>query len=169
MGQPHHRGIESTAAVARHPLHPMLVPLPIAAFIFALVADIAWLRTGRPFWGEASYWLLLSGVITGLIAAIPGIVDYMASERVRNLPTARLHGALNTLALLLGLINLLLRGGQGATPIFGIGIILSFATVAVLGVSGWLGGELSYRHGVGVMAQGADALPDDRPAVRPRL
>ncbi len=169
MGEPHNRGIESTAAVARHPLHPMLVPLPIAAFIFALIADIAWLKTGRPFWGEASHWLLLTGVITGLVAAIPGIVDYLASERVRNLPAARLHGALNTFVRLLGAVNLMLRSGQGATPIFGIGIILSFATVAILGVSGWLGGELSYRHGVGVMARGADSLPDDEPAVRQGL
>ncbi len=169
MGKPHSRGIESTAAIARHPLHPMLVPLPLAAFIFTLVADMAWLRTGRDFWGEAAYWLLLAGVITALIAAILGLIDYLSSERVRNLPTARLHGALNTFALLLGAINLILRGGQGATPIFGIGIMLSFATVAILGYSGWLGGELAYRHGVGVMAKGADTLPDDPPTMRQGL
>ncbi len=88
MGESHSRGIESTAAIARHPLHPLLVPLPIAAFIFALITDIAWLRTGRAFWGEASYWLLLTGVVTGLLAAIPGLIDYLATERVRNLPAA---------------------------------------------------------------------------------
>lgn len=169
MGETHSRGVESTAAIARHPLHPMLVPLPIAAFIFALVTDLAWLRTGRDFWAEASSWLLLAGVLTAIVATIPGIIDYLSNERVRSLSSAKLHGLLNTVALLLGGVNLWLRLGQGATPIGGTGIMLSFATVAALAYSGWLGGELSYRHGVGVMAKGADTLPDDPPRMRQSL
>jgi uncharacterized membrane protein len=167
MGQSHSRGVESTAAIARHPLHPMLVPLPIAAFIFAFVTDLAWLATARDFWAEASYWLLLAGVLTAIVAAVPGVIDYYASERVRRLSTARVHAILNSLALLLGVVNLWMRSDQASTPILGTGFLLSLATVAVLAYSGWLGGELSYRHGVGVMPRGADDLAEDaraRPA-----
>ncbi len=71
--------------------------------------------------------------------------------------------------LLIGVSNFVLRKEQGAIPIFGLGTILSFATVAILAYSGWLGGELSYRHGVGVMARGADSLPDDPTPVRQGL
>jgi uncharacterized membrane protein len=73
MTKQHAHGIESTAQVAGHPLHPMLVPFPIASIALALLADLIYLGTLNPFWAQGSYWLLVIGLITGLIAGVAGL------------------------------------------------------------------------------------------------
>ncbi|MBX6368656.1 MAG: hypothetical protein IRZ04_11785, partial [Rhodospirillales bacterium] len=62
----------SRAAIAGHPIHPMLVPFPIAFLVGALVVDLAFASTGDPFWARAGFWLLLAGIVTGAAAAVFG-------------------------------------------------------------------------------------------------
>jgi len=151
MGTYHRHGVESTAAVFRHPIHPMLIPFPIASLIGALATDIAFWATSNGFWADVWFWLLLTGVVTGAVAAIPGMVDFSTIDRVRRLTSAWVHAGGNIVAMALAIINLSLRWTDAAAGAQGWGLGLSLVTVALLGVTGWLGGELSYRHRIGAI------------------
>lgn len=150
MGKAHARGVESTAAVFHHPIHPMLIAFPVAALMAAPATDLAAKVTGDPFWTRASRWLLAAGLVSGAAASAVGLVDYLAIKQVRRLAAGNVHAAGNVLGLALAGWNLLRRADEEEVDDLGVG--LSVATVAILGVTAWLGGELSYRHGVGVIA-----------------
>ena len=139
----------SRAAVVGHPLHPMLVPFPIAFLSAAFLTDIAFLRTRDRFWAKASRALLASGTATAALAAPLGLIDFVSVPAARRAPEAWLHGLGNAVVLGLAVINL---GERLDAPEEGVrrGWLLSGAAGALLGVTGWLGGELSYRHSVGV-------------------
>src|SRR5690349_4487659 len=68
--------LSSTARIANHPIHPMLVPIPIACFIGALITDIVYSVTAEMMWADFSVWLLLVGLICGALAAIAGLTDF---------------------------------------------------------------------------------------------
>ena len=143
--------VPSVAQVMGHPLHPTVVPLPIGAFVGAWVADIAHARTGDPFWTRAAHHLTVAGITTGLLAGSLGALDFTGRERIRRHGSAWLHAGGNLAAVGLAAASLATRGGRngrGARSAIGF----STAIVAILGVTGWLGGELSYRHQIGVTA-----------------
>jgi uncharacterized membrane protein len=158
MGQEHGCGIESKAAIARHPIHPFLVVFPIASLVGALLTDLAWLGTNDLFWARASWWLLIVGLVTGLAAGLAGAVDYFSSAGIRRIGAAKVHAIGNVIALVLVAVNLGVRL-ENFTEIAGMGVILSAVTFGILGLTGWLGGELSFRHGVGRVAPDADRAP----------
>jgi uncharacterized membrane protein len=141
----------SRAAIGGHPLHPMVVPFPIAFLVGALVADIVFSATTDPFWARAAFWLLAAGIVMGAVAAILGLVDFLSIPRVRALTIAWVHFLGNGLAVLLAIWNVALRWGDPAAAPGGLGIALSAIVTAILIVTGWLGGELAYRHRIGVM------------------
>ena len=148
-------GIASTARIAGHPIHPMLVPFPIAVLIGALLADLAFWTTRDPFWAVAGAWLVGAGVAGGALAALAGLTDFLGSRRVRALHEAWIHFLGNATAIGLAIRNLYLR--TAATPsaaeaVLPRGRALWAAMVAVLAVTGWLGWELVNRHGVGIAA-----------------
>jgi uncharacterized membrane protein len=147
----HRHGVESTAQIAGHPLHHMLVAFPIAFLIGAFATDIAFWSTRNVFWAQASYWLLIAGIVTALIAAIPGLIDFLTIDRVRNLTIAWVHFLGNLLVVALALINLWLRWNDPAAGVPGWGFNLSLLSTALLLVNGWLGGELAYRYGIGAI------------------
>lgn len=147
MLSPHPR---STARIAGHPIHPMLIPFPIVFFVSAFVTDLVFLSEGDPVWAQASWWLLLAGLVTAALAALAGLADFLGERRIRSLGTAWAHMIGNVVAVVLELVNLLLRSGDPAAVIDGTGVVLSGIVVAILLVTGWLGGELVFRHGVGV-------------------
>jgi uncharacterized membrane protein len=142
--------IPSTAAIAGHPIHPMLIPLPIASLVGALVADIIYAVNKRWFWSEAATRLTLAGFITGVVAAIFGGIDFWTIRRVQEIRIAWIHMIGNAIALLLALISLRVRVGNPRSGTARTGLILSVLINLILVVTGWLGGELSYRHKVGV-------------------
>jgi uncharacterized membrane protein len=69
--------MKSKAAIGNHPIHPLLVPVPIGAFFLALVGDIAYLRTADPFWYRFSGVAINLGITFALFAAAVGAVDYL--------------------------------------------------------------------------------------------
>lgn len=140
----------STAQIAGHPLHPMMVPIPIAGFLFALGTDLAFQLTGDERWAEASKWLLGAGLVGAMGAAATGFTDYLGDERVKKLPSANQHMIANLSLVAVQAANLGLRltNKQEAMP--SGAPWLSGLAAALVGYSGWLGGELSYRHRVGV-------------------
>lgn len=149
----HIRNPRSTAVVGGHPIHPMLVPFPIACFTGAFVTDIAFAYGAGPGWPTASEWLLGFGLLTAALAAAAGLADFMGDDRVRSLGDAVKHMIANVTAVVVAAINLLIRL---TTPdsVLTIGIYLSGLTVLLLLYSGWKGGELVYVHRVGVHDKG---------------
>lgn len=149
--------VKSTAAIAGHPIHPMLVPLPIGFLVGVVLSDIGYLSTSNPFWAEASRWLLLAGIVTGALASIFGLIDFMTLSYVRRRMAAWVHFAGNAVVIGLSLVNLLVRpeAEQVVTP---GNLALSIVVLVILGVTGWLGGELSYRYRIGVMPRSNETI-----------
>lgn len=145
--------VTSFASVSQHPLHPMLVPLPIGAFTFMLLADIAFVWTGDPFWARAAIWLTGTGVLTGLVAGMAGMLDFTSIPHARN-RDGWFHAIGNSGALLLALLSWLLRFGDPAGAIVPWGLLLSLIIMGGLLVTAWFGGELCYRYRVGVIPRG---------------
>lgn len=145
-------GTGSIVAIAGHPLHPMAVSLPIGALILALGADIGFWITQNPFLVYAATWLLLAALVTGAIAALLGVIELIGLGRARTLKVGLAHGAGNVLLLMLSLWNYSLHLD---TPeqVIPYGLIISIVGVVLVVATGWLGGELSYRHGIGVSRQ----------------
>lgn len=147
--------VPSTAAIGGHPVHPMLVPFPIAFLSGALVTDLIFVSLPRDqlFWAQCSYWLLVAGLFTGILAAIFGLTDFLGDRRVRSLSAAKLHLGGNATVLILAMINLWQRSDDIVAGLYPEGLALSALCVVILVGTGWLGGELAYRHRVGVMAR----------------
>jgi uncharacterized membrane protein len=148
-GNGHGGGVRSTVHIVGHPVHPILIVFPIAFLTAAIATDIAFLATDDPFWARASLWLVGSGFLSGIVAAVPGLVDFSTIPRARIHRTGWVHLVGNVAVLSMALPNWLLRIGD-LTFVEPWGLVLSLATGAVLAVSGWAGGELSYRHEIGV-------------------
>ncbi len=161
MGRTHAHGVESTAAIFHHPIHPMAIAFPVATLMAAPLADLAARSTRDPFWRRAGRWLLLGGLTSGVAASAIGLVDYVAIKEVRRLPSAHVHAGGNVLAMALTALNLSRRPKDDRTGPDGVDLGLSLATVALLGVTAWLGGELSYRHGIGVVADDSPTATQD--------
>jgi uncharacterized membrane protein len=143
-GHPH-----STAKIATHPIHPMLVPFPIVCFIGTFVADIMYVRSLDTGWATASHWLLIVGLVMAALAAVAGLTDYLGDERIRRLGDALKHMLANVTAVVLELVNLVLRLNN-PDFIISTGVYISGVVVLILLYSGWKGGDLVYRHGIGV-------------------
>ena len=149
----HRRGAPSTAAVFKHPIHPMLVPLPIGLLTAAAASDVGYWLTGDRFWARASRWLIGGGIATGASAALFGLTDFITMRRPREHAEGWLHGIGNAIALALSAVSLRLRLSDEERAVVPWGIALSALTALILAVTGWLGGELSYRHKVGVIEE----------------
>lgn len=148
-----HEEIPSTAAIAGHPVHPMLIPFPIAFLVGALFCDVVFATNSDPFWATVAMWLIAGGVVTGVIAAVFGIVDFLSKERVREIRIAWYHMIGNAIVMVLAFINLVIRLNDPAEAAVPGGLILSLIIGLILVVTGWLGGEMSYRYKVGVNSE----------------
>ncbi len=142
-------GLRSTAAIAGHPIHPLLVVFPIAFLIGAFLSDLAFYGTSDSFWARVSEWLVGAGLVGGAVAAVAGFIDFIASERIRSLSIVWYHFLGNAVALVLSAISLYLRTSGEAVTVTGTELVLSILVVLIFLVTGWLGGELVFRHGVG--------------------
>ncbi len=154
------RGLPSTAAIGGHPIHPMIVPYPIAFLTGAVATDLAARNTDDPFWARTSKWLLGAGIVTGLAAGAVGAIDYFTIKRAREKKTGKLHAYGNPLALGLAGASLFARRGDDDTAPSDAAFALSAATAGLVALTGWAGAELSYRHMVGVI--GANDQHDHR-------
>lgn len=139
----------STAQIAGHPLHPMIIPFPIVFFVSAFVTDIVFLSNGERAWAMASYWLLGAGLVMAALAAVLGLTDFLGDQRVR-VRAAWLHMIGNVIAVLLQFVNFYLRWSGSPETGVAVGVILSGLVVLLLLFNGWMGWELVYRHRVGV-------------------
>lgn len=148
-------GVPSTVAIAGHPLHPPLVVFPVALLVAAAATDIGYWLTGDLFWARGSFWLIGAGLITGIAAAVIGLMDFIRIGRVRKHKAGWAHMYANITSLVLTAVNLGLRLGDPQENILFIGLIISTVVATLLGIGGWFGGELIYRHKIGVIGYGS--------------
>lgn len=128
----------------------MLVPIPIVSFIGALLTDIMYFATAEMMWADFSSWLLIVGLIGGVLAAIAGLIDFLSNRLIRAQVPAWPHLLGNLLVLVLAFFNALVHTRDAWTSVVPIGLVLSIITVLILPITGWLGWAMVYRHGVGV-------------------
>lgn len=140
----------STFRIAGHPLHPLLVPLPIGFLVGAFLTDLAYWKTGWASFAYFSSWLIGAGIATALLAAVAGFTDFFGERRIRALRVAWWHMIGNLVAVVLSVVNFMIHMRDGAAAVLPTGIVLSGAVVLLLLVNGWLGGEMVFRHRVGV-------------------
>jgi uncharacterized membrane protein len=139
-----------TDRMAKHPIHPMLVPFPIVCFVGTLLTDLAYWQTAEMMWADFSAWLLTAGLVMGGLAAIAGLVDFLRNRLVRADKTAWMHLLGNAVAWLLSLFNAFIHTRDAWTSVVPTGLILSAAVVVILLFTGWMGRSLVYRHRIGV-------------------
>ncbi len=145
-----HQGVMSKASIKGHPLHPSGIPFPIT-FLFVLpFADLAYLVTDDFFWARVAWWLAGLGFLTAAIAAMVGLVDFVSIKRVREHRAGWLHAGGNAIVLIIAFANIFVRWGSPAEAILPLGILLSAAGAVLVIFSSWYGGELTYRHLIGV-------------------
>lgn len=140
----------STASIFGHPIHPMLVPFPMVCWIGALLTDIVYSRNGQEQWSNFSGWLIFAGLVMGGLAAVVGMIDYWGDRAVRAQAPALPHMLINLSVFAIEIVNALVHSRDGWTAVVPTGLTLSAISVALLAVSAWLGGSLSYVRGVGV-------------------
>jgi len=141
--------MRTPANVAGHPIHPMLVTLPIGLWVFSFVCDLFFVfGGGAPDWRVVALYTMGGGIVGALVAAIPGLIDlFSLTAELRK--TALVHMAINLSIVAIYIVNFWLRlQAPGATGL----VWLSALTVAMLLVSGWLGGKMVYLSGVAVSA-----------------
>lgn len=142
--------MESKAKFLGHPIHPMLVVFPLGLFTTAVIFDVMYLVAKDGKWAGVSYYLIAAGILGGIAAAMFGWVDWFAVPAgTRAKRVGLLHGAGNVLVLVLFMVSWALRGANPSAPA-PAALTLSFVGVAIAAVTGWLGGELVDRLGVGV-------------------
>jgi uncharacterized membrane protein len=136
--------MKTPASIAGHPIHPMLVAIPIGLWIFSLVCDLAPLfGAASPSWPIVALYTLAGGIAGALLAAVPGFIDLLSlASPIRR--TALIHMGINLTVVALYAVNLWLRL-NGTTLVW-----LSVLALGLLVVSGWLGGKMVFEHGVGV-------------------
>ena len=142
--------MESRAKAFGHPIHQMLIVLPLGLLTGAVIFDIVRIVTGNGYWSEIAYWLIAAGVISGVVASPFGTADWLAVPAgTRAKRIGLLHGAGNAVVLLLFALSWLLRRDDPRAP-EALALVLSFAGGGLSAITGWLGGELVDRLGVGV-------------------
>lgn len=143
--------MEGRAKLLGHPIHPMLIVLPLGLFIMAVVADVLYLVLGNQAFATVAYWNIAGGILSGLLAAVFGTIDWLAiPSGTRAKAIGLYHGLGNVVVVALFAISLWMR--TATDGLFPTPLAFSIAVAALMlgAVTGWLGGELVDRLGVGV-------------------
>jgi uncharacterized membrane protein len=142
--------METTASIRKHPIHVMLISFPIGLWAFSLVCDLVqFFGWGGTEWETVAYFTMAGGIVTALIAAIPGFIDLLGITERKLKRIGLVHMILNLTIVGLYVVNLFLRRGALAAD-DKLPLILSIISIALLLVSGWLGGELVHVYRVSV-------------------
>ena len=152
----HTFGAPSRFTVAGHPIHPMLIPFPIALLLTAFGADLAFAASADTFFARAALWLAGIGALVATVAATVGLADFLTIERARAHTIGSVHaiGAATTVAL--ATTSWLLRLGDPVAAALPWGLTASTLVSVVLLVTAWAGGDLPYRHLIGVIGHADD-------------
>lgn len=140
--------MRTPASIARHPIHPMLIPIPIGLWLFSFACDLLFaFGSGVSLWYTLAFYTMIGGLIGAALAAVPGFIDMLSLSGSRK-RIALAHMTINLVVVVLYALNIGVRinaAGHGMLP-----VILSAIAVALLAVSGWLGGHMVYVYRVAV-------------------
>ena len=140
--------MRTPASIAGHPIHPMLVPIPIGLWIFSLVCDLFHAGgSANPAWTTVAFYCMGGGIVGALAAALPGLIDLLSLPAGPR-KTAVMHMTINLTVVALYVINFWMRMQTPGSP--GKLVWLSLISVGLLAISGWLGGKMVYEHGIAV-------------------
>jgi uncharacterized membrane protein len=138
----------------------MIIPFPIALWVFSLVADVIYLWRGNLVWKDyIAFYTLLAGILGAAVAAVPGLIDWMSLTDKTIVKIANWHARLNVIALLVFAGSFYLRTKSGSSLVSGnytIPLALSVLGVILISISGYLGGEMVFKHGVAVDTRAPD-------------
>lgn len=158
--------VESVLAIAKHPIHPMLVTFPIAFLSMVVVTDLLHLWLGAPFWAELSFWFNVGGLGFGVLAGLVGTLDMMSIRVVRRHVSAWNHFIVAVMVLAMAALGVWLRVPDPVAAVWPWGLLSSAVMAVLVGVAGWLGGTLSFRHGIGVYGDEETDSASGRDAVK---
>lgn len=148
--------MKTPANIAKHPIHPMLVTIPIGLWVCSLVCDVVRASAStNPNWSIVALYTMVGGIAGALVAAIPGFIDMLSLQGGLK-RIALTHMAINLTVVALYVVNVWMRT-RGDDP--DAALLLSVLAIAMLLVSGWLGGKMVYVHGVAV-----ESPPEPAPA-----
>lgn len=144
--------MKTTASIAGHPIHPMLIPFPIGLWATSFAVDVLFYFLRHPTLLVISKFMIAAGCIGAIAAAVPGIIDWLTIKNGDAKRVANWHARLNITALVVFAISFFLRLGSYSEFVgrkLTIPFLLSLVGVILISISGWLGGELTFRYGVG--------------------
>jgi uncharacterized membrane protein len=141
--------MRTPARVAGHPIHPMVVVLPIGLWVFSFVCDLIFLATGSPEWKTVARYAVGGGDIGAVLAILPGMIDGLSLRKSSVFRMVLAHLAFNSLAFLLFVTSFIARSIDAP---FGWAVAASAIGLIAVSFGGWYGGELVYREGIGVEA-----------------
>jgi uncharacterized membrane protein len=142
--------MESRAKLFGHPIHQMLIVFPLGLLATSLVFDIIYLATDNVRFADISFWMIVAGLISGLVAGVFGVIDFSAiPKQTRARRIGALHGVGNLIVIGLFAASWLVRRDAPMAP-EAAAIVLSALGVGLALITGWLGGELVDRLAIGV-------------------
>src|SRR5947209_4675041 len=142
--------MESKAKLLGHPIHQMLIVFPLGLLATAVIFDLLTIWSGNSRWSEASFYMIGAGIVGGLVSAVFGLIDWLAiPSGTRAKAVGAWHGLGNVVVVLLFAGSWMARYNDPANP-GNLALTCSFAGVCLALITGWLGGELVDRLGVGV-------------------
>ncbi|MDQ3289203.1 MAG: DUF2231 domain-containing protein [Pseudomonadota bacterium] len=147
------RKVPSVMAIQKHPIHPMLVVFPIAFLSAMFVTDLTYVLLRDPFWAVLSFWLNLGGLVMGVVAGLVGTGDFLSLREIRNHVSAWSHFIGAVMLLALAAAGVWLRWPDPVAAVWPWALIMSAITAPAVLVVGWLGGTLTFRHGIGVYGE----------------
>lgn len=146
-----HGGMRGKANFLGHSIHPMLVMFPLGLLSLVPVFDVVRMATGNPMWSEFAFWLCIIGIAGGLVAAVPGFIDWLAIPHgMRAKRIGLTHAIVNVTAIGLFSISWVLRLARGVADPGVAPFILALGGLSFALVGGWFGGELVERLSMGV-------------------
>lgn len=156
--------VESRMSIMHHPIHPMLVVYPVALLSLVVVTDLLFLWIGDAFWAQVGYWLNAVGLGIGLVAGLVGMFDMFSLRVVRRHVSAWNHFIVAVMVLAMAAAGVWLRAPDAEAAVWPWGLLLSSVTFLLVMIAGWLGGTLSFRHGIGVYGDEESRTPgEDEP------
>jgi len=164
--------MHSKVSIAGHPLHPALAAMPIGLLVWAFVADLIYLGTDKdPTWYDISFYSGIAGMVSALIAAAAGSVDYLTLVKGTNVQEmAQLHFGANLTVVALFFVAAVLQWDHGALDGSSLTAVVALhaSGTTFLTLAGWLGGEMVFRHHVATLEEepsgGAETRPSSSPA-----